>query len=131
MISLQTTTFGRKLGKSGEGIRGPKEGFKTATPIWPLEISITRLAWNDANGIGRAGMLASGSASGLCRIDFMQGYKDGAKLKGLEGKVADANRKAARKAPTTVKKSRKGEVRDESDEDDDDYDDHNEDGEDL
>jgi hypothetical protein len=42
---------------------------------WSPSIGITRIAWNSENGIGRAGILASGSGSGLCRLDFLRGHE--------------------------------------------------------
>lgn len=41
---------------------------------WPAEVSVTRVVWNNGCGIGRAPLLASATASGLCRIDWLLGY---------------------------------------------------------
>ena len=77
---------------------GPKykEGFKKASPVWPAEINITGLAWNNGNGIGRAGMLASGSASGLCRVDFMRGHKEEGKLGQFRRRMEGKERRVAK-----------------------------------
>ena len=48
--------------------------WRTVSAGFPLEVQITKTAWQNNGGIGRAGMLASGSGSGICRIDFMQGH---------------------------------------------------------
>lgn len=31
------------------------------------------MSWNQGNGLAAAGMLASGSAAGLCRVDLLNG----------------------------------------------------------
>lgn len=67
--------------------KGKGDRLKKASPSWPPQISITSLAWNNGNGIGRAGMIASASASGLCRIDYMQGYKEEGKLAQFRARI--------------------------------------------
>lgn len=55
--------------------QGRPEGPRRVAGSWPPEISITRINWNNACGIGRAGLLASGTGSGLCRVDYMRGVR--------------------------------------------------------
>ncbi|KZV92898.1 hypothetical protein EXIGLDRAFT_749456 [Exidia glandulosa HHB12029] len=40
---------------------------------WPKEVCVTRVAWDSGGGISSAPFLASGTASGLCRIDWLMG----------------------------------------------------------
>jgi hypothetical protein len=68
---------------------------KAASAGWPPEISITSLQWNNAGGIGRAGQLASGSASGLCRIDFLKGYANPVSLAAIRARQAAAEKRDA------------------------------------
>ncbi|KAL4068179.1 hypothetical protein J3A83DRAFT_3825037 [Scleroderma citrinum] len=44
-----------------------------STGVWPPEIGVHRVAWNSGNGLGCASLLASGTASGLCRVDWLPG----------------------------------------------------------
>jgi len=41
--------------------------------LWPHEASILSTRWNSCNGLENAPWLASGTASGLVRIDWLQG----------------------------------------------------------
>jgi len=68
---------------------------KSASAGWPPEISITSLQWNSAGGIGRAGQLASGSASGLCRLDFMKGYANQVNLAAIRARQAVVDKRDA------------------------------------
>lgn len=38
---------------------------------WPASVSVTKVAWNEGGGLAGAGLLASGTASGLCRVDWL------------------------------------------------------------
>jgi len=40
---------------------------------WAPEVSVQRVAWNNGNGLGNCQLLVSGTASGLCRIDWVSG----------------------------------------------------------
>jgi len=40
---------------------------------WPVEVGVHKICWNNNNGLGRANWIASGTASGLCRIDIVRG----------------------------------------------------------
>ncbi|KAH0826976.1 hypothetical protein J3R83DRAFT_4635 [Lanmaoa asiatica] len=48
-------------------------GRSTSTGVWPPEIGVHRVAWNNGNGLGGAPLLASATASGLCRVDWLMG----------------------------------------------------------
>ncbi|KAG6369764.1 hypothetical protein JVT61DRAFT_13581 [Boletus reticuloceps] len=49
------------------------KGRSTNTGVWPSEIGVHRVAWNNGNGLGGAPLLASATASGLCRVDWLLG----------------------------------------------------------
>lgn len=44
-----------------------------ATGSWPREVGIQRVVWNAGNGLTAAGLLASSTGSGLCRVDNLWG----------------------------------------------------------
>lgn len=44
-----------------------------STGVWPPEIGVHRVVWNDRNGLGCVPLLASGTGSGLCRVDWLPG----------------------------------------------------------
>ncbi|KAK0496724.1 hypothetical protein EDD18DRAFT_1309270 [Armillaria luteobubalina] len=50
-----------------------KNPGSTSIGSWSREVGIQRVVWNEGNGLASAGMLASATASGLCRIDFPEG----------------------------------------------------------
>jgi transcription factor C subunit 6 len=43
------------------------------TGAWPSEVGVHRVTWNSSNGLAAAGLLASATASGLCRVDELWG----------------------------------------------------------
>ncbi|KAJ3763895.1 hypothetical protein EV360DRAFT_77973 [Lentinula raphanica] len=43
------------------------------TGVWPREVGVQRVVWNNGNGLSAAGMLASATGSGLCRVDVLSG----------------------------------------------------------
>ena len=49
------------------------KGRITNTGVWPPEVGVQRVAWNNSNGLGGAPLLASATASGLCRVDLLMG----------------------------------------------------------
>lgn len=58
----------------------PSASRSKATPIkspgtgaWPPEVAVTRVVWHEGAGLEGASWLASASASGLCRIDWLKG----------------------------------------------------------
>lgn len=50
----------------------PKANF-IGTGAWPSEVGVHRVTWNSTNGLAAAGLLASATASGLCRVDELWG----------------------------------------------------------
>jgi hypothetical protein len=48
-----------------------------STGAWSTEVGVHIATWNVGNGMAHAGLLASGSQSGLCRIDFLEGKWSG------------------------------------------------------
>lgn len=51
---------------------------QTNSGVWAPEVSVQRVRWNNGNGLGNCQLLLSGTASGLCRIDWVTGrwFKD-------------------------------------------------------
>lgn len=45
--------------------------------VWPVQVGVHRVAWHSGGGLHSAPLLASGTASGLCRIDWMKGRGQG------------------------------------------------------
>lgn len=43
------------------------------TGAWPREVGVHRVTWNSGNGLAAAGLLASVTGSGLCRVDELWG----------------------------------------------------------
>ncbi|KAG5644404.1 hypothetical protein DXG03_008571 [Asterophora parasitica] len=43
------------------------------TGAWPREVGVHRVTWNSSNGLAASGLLASATASGLCRVDELWG----------------------------------------------------------
>jgi len=65
------TAARKKAQKAAEtGRPGEKSG---ATGAWPKEVSVTRVTWDSGGGMSSAPLLASATASGLCRIDWLLG----------------------------------------------------------
>ena len=50
------------------------------TGAWPPEVSVTCVRWNHGSGLARAPLLASATASGLCRIDWLLGRFSGGEV---------------------------------------------------
>ena len=40
---------------------------------WPASVGVQRVAWHCGAGLAAAGLLASATGSGLCRVDFLEG----------------------------------------------------------
>ncbi|KAF8550445.1 hypothetical protein OG21DRAFT_1446590 [Imleria badia] len=59
--------------KNKEQEDGEVKGRPTNTGVWPPEMGVHRVAWNNGNGLGGAPLLASATASGLCRVDWVMG----------------------------------------------------------
>lgn len=47
-----------------------------STGAWAPEVSVTRVTWQSGAGIARAPLLASATASGICRVDWLLGRFD-------------------------------------------------------
>lgn len=43
------------------------------TGVWPKGVGVQRVVWNSGNGLGGAGILASATGAGLCRVDVLSG----------------------------------------------------------
>lgn len=50
-----------------------EEGTNTASGAWPKQVTVTCTAWDSGGGLANAPFLASATASGLCRIDWLPG----------------------------------------------------------
>lgn len=58
--------------KSG-ALKANREHIVPVLGSWPAEVSVTRTTWNNGCGLARAPLLASATASGLCRVDYLLG----------------------------------------------------------
>jgi transcription factor C subunit 6 len=56
---------------TGHSLEGNQVAAKSAD--WSLNVAIHKVCWNNNNGLGRAGWAASGSASGIGRVDIIRG----------------------------------------------------------
>jgi transcription factor C subunit 6 len=69
------------------------------TGVWPWQVGVQRVAWNNGNGLASAGLLASATASGLCRIDVLWGrwiknkvpYGSTERIRGEDGAAMDVD----------------------------------------
>ncbi|TFK90283.1 hypothetical protein K466DRAFT_543680 [Polyporus arcularius HHB13444] len=63
------------------------KAIPVGTGAWPPEIGVHRVVWNDGNGLANTPLLASGTGSGLCRVDWLLGRwgKDPPPYNGIEG----------------------------------------------
>ena len=61
--------------RSSAAVRTRKGGPAppAGTGAWPTEVGVVRVAWNSAGGLARAPLLASATAAGLCRVDYLDG----------------------------------------------------------
>lgn len=66
-----------------KGAQTPEFG----TGAWPVNIGVLQAAWHSGGGLGAASLLASSTASGLCRVDYLPGRWVNEKLPygGVEG----------------------------------------------
>lgn len=67
---------------AGAGKAPPK-----STGAWHPEVGIHRAVWNNGNGLAGAPWLASATASGLCRVDWLRGkwFGDRIPYDGVDG----------------------------------------------
>ncbi|KAF8584107.1 hypothetical protein K439DRAFT_1346874 [Ramaria rubella] len=80
----------KKKDSAGEPLELP-----VSTGVWSPEVSVTRVTWQSGSGLARAPLLASATASGICRIDWLLGrfahnrfpYRD---IQTLRGEVEGA-----------------------------------------
>ncbi|TFK46673.1 hypothetical protein OE88DRAFT_1648431 [Heliocybe sulcata] len=77
--------------------RAKKQGktveiMPVGTGAWPAEVGVHRTAWNSGNGLANAPLLASATASGLCRVDWLLGrwMKDKVPYGGVDAMRATA-----------------------------------------
>lgn len=49
------------------------ESVPSSSGSWPPEVSVTKVIWNSSAGMARSPWLASATASGLCRLDWLLG----------------------------------------------------------
>jgi len=71
-------TLDRSAAKKARS-KHPEANLAQINPgAWTPEVSVQRVVWNNGNGLGNCQLLVSGTASGLCRIDWMGGrwFKD-------------------------------------------------------
>ncbi|KAK7051012.1 hypothetical protein VNI00_005124 [Paramarasmius palmivorus] len=66
-------TAGLEKAKAKKKPNGPNGNGQAHTGAWPREVGIHVVRWNSSNGPANAGLLASGTASGLCRVDWIWG----------------------------------------------------------
>ena len=71
-------TLDRFAAKKARSKNPEKTPAQTNPGAWAPEVSVQRVVWNNGNGLGKCQLLASGTASGLCRIDWVKGrwFKD-------------------------------------------------------
>jgi transcription factor C subunit 6 len=65
-----------KPGKEAKGPTVEPIGILTnvsSTGAWPTQVGVHRVSWNSGNGFSAAGLLGSGTASGLGRVDWLEG----------------------------------------------------------
>lgn len=65
-------------GGNGGGEREGENKDHSKIGAWSPQVGIHRCTWNNAAGLGQAGWMASGGASGLGRVEWVQGiWRDG------------------------------------------------------
>lgn len=72
---IHFTQLQETIDRRNMNIKSKKTGVDPVSGIgaWSPEISVTRVRWNNGCGLARAPLLASATASGLCRIDWLTG----------------------------------------------------------
>lgn len=61
---------------ASRGTKKKEAELPVNTGAWPPEVSVTRVTWQSGSGLARGPLLASATASGLCRIDWLLGRFD-------------------------------------------------------
>ncbi|KAI0034530.1 hypothetical protein K488DRAFT_45316 [Vararia minispora EC-137] len=70
--------------------RAPRPPAQESTGAWPAAVGVMRVAWHQGAGLGAAGIVASATAAGLCRVDcvegrWMKGYVPYGGVAGIRG----------------------------------------------
>ena len=87
--TIDRTTQARTAKQKKSGAVAP-----VGTGAWPREVGVHRVVWNNGNGLASSALLASGTSSGLCRVDVLWGrwLRDKVPYQGLEGiRMEDGN----------------------------------------
>lgn len=71
--NLEQETIDRLAAKKARSKNPETTPSQTNAGAWAPEVSVQRVAWNNGNGLGSCQLLVSGTASGLCRIDWLGG----------------------------------------------------------
>ncbi|KLO14191.1 hypothetical protein SCHPADRAFT_325445 [Schizopora paradoxa] len=73
---LPTEVIERGLNSKPRGVKAdiPVETRFANSGAWPANVSVTCVRWNSGGGLTRAPLLASATASGLCRVDWLLGH---------------------------------------------------------
>lgn len=58
-----------KAKSNSKSVTTPASG----TGVWPAAVGIHRVVWNCGNGLSNASLLGSATASGICRVDWLEG----------------------------------------------------------
>lgn len=74
LLPEQVQLDSKLTGKNKTSSKGTSTAMRINSAGWPPRSAITKICWNSADGIGRAGLLASGTGSGLGRVDVMKGH---------------------------------------------------------
>jgi hypothetical protein len=74
--------------------KGRGDSTNAASGAWSPEVAVTCTRWNEGCGIGQAPLLASATASGLCRVDWLGGRFHGDRvpfgsIEAIRGEVRD------------------------------------------
>jgi transcription factor C subunit 6 len=63
-------------GKGTKNVYSGDDKWRTVAVSWPPEASVLRLDWQTGTGLAHAGLLASGTGSGLGRVDIFNERRD-------------------------------------------------------
>ncbi|KAK8853096.1 hypothetical protein IAR55_003797 [Kwoniella newhampshirensis] len=76
-ISLEAASSRRPAASSRRGHNEPPSHL-LKTGAWSPHVGIHQVVWNNGGGLGKAGWVASGGASGLGRVEWVEGrWRDG------------------------------------------------------
>ncbi|KAF9014294.1 hypothetical protein BDQ17DRAFT_1386722 [Cyathus striatus] len=71
--TMKKETTGRPTATRAAKTKKPVPMPLAGTGAWQPEVGVHRVVWNTTSGLAGAGMLASATASGLCRVDVLWG----------------------------------------------------------